>query len=117
MPLCGRQSSWEHRHRAGASGAAQSGCRSRHRPRPAHESAGDDQRDPGQVRTRSLSELSIKTGGVKTGAPWPGQRERLLMYSTLLLEFNEEIARITFNRPDKRNAINPQLIADLQAAP
>src|ERR1043166_6555660 len=38
------------------------------------------------------------------------------MYSTLLLEFNEEIARITLNRPDKRNAISPQMIAELQTA-
>ena len=38
------------------------------------------------------------------------------MYSTLLLEFSEEIAKITLNRPDKRNAINTQMIADLQTA-
>jgi methylglutaconyl-CoA hydratase len=38
------------------------------------------------------------------------------MYSTLTLEFNGEIANITLNRPDKRNAINTQMIADLQAS-
>src|ERR1700675_771858 len=36
------------------------------------------------------------------------------MYSTLLLEFSGEIAKITLNRPDKRNAINTQMIAELQ---
>src|SRR5713226_7355317 len=38
------------------------------------------------------------------------------MYSTLILEFSGEIAKITLNRPDKRNAINTQMIADLQSA-
>ena len=38
------------------------------------------------------------------------------MYSTLLLEFNEEIAKITLNRPDKRNAISTQMIAEIQTA-
>lgn len=38
------------------------------------------------------------------------------MYSTLLLEFSGELAQITLNRPDKRNAITTQMIAELQTA-
>src|SRR5437660_12384877 len=38
------------------------------------------------------------------------------MYSTLILEFSGEIAKITLNRPDKRNAISTQMIAELQTA-
>src|SRR5713101_7944389 len=38
------------------------------------------------------------------------------MHSTLILEFSGEIAKITLNRPDKRNAINTQMIAELQSA-
>src|SRR6266436_6616182 len=38
------------------------------------------------------------------------------MYTTLLLEFSGEIAHITLNRPDKRNAISTQMIAELQSA-
>src|SRR5216684_2737022 len=38
------------------------------------------------------------------------------MYSTLTLEFSSEIAKITLNRPEKRNAINTQMIAELQTA-
>jgi methylglutaconyl-CoA hydratase len=38
------------------------------------------------------------------------------MYSTLNLEFSGEIAKITLNRPDKRNAINTQMISELQTA-
>src|SRR5579864_4404673 len=38
------------------------------------------------------------------------------MYSTLVLEFSGEIAKITLNRPEKRNAINTQMIAELQGA-
>src|SRR5712692_3723353 len=36
------------------------------------------------------------------------------MHSTLILEFSGEIAKITLNRPEKRNAINTQMIAELQ---
>ena len=38
------------------------------------------------------------------------------MYSTLLLECKDNVATITLNRPDKRNAINPQMIADILSA-
>lgn len=38
------------------------------------------------------------------------------MHSTLILEFSAEIAKITLNRPEKRNAINTQMIAELQTA-
>lgn len=38
------------------------------------------------------------------------------MYSTLLLEYAGDIATITFNRPEKRNAISAQMMTDLQTA-
>src|SRR2546423_14770247 len=38
------------------------------------------------------------------------------MFSTLLLEFSGEVAKITLNRPDKRNAINSQMICELQSS-
>jgi methylglutaconyl-CoA hydratase len=38
------------------------------------------------------------------------------MYSTLLLEFNGEIAKITLNRPDKRNAITTTMISEILTA-
>jgi methylglutaconyl-CoA hydratase len=36
-------------------------------------------------------------------------------YETLFVESTEQVATITFNRPDKRNAITTQMIAELQA--
>ena len=38
------------------------------------------------------------------------------MYSTLLLEFNGEIANLTLNRPEKRNAVTTPMIAELLTA-
>jgi methylglutaconyl-CoA hydratase len=38
------------------------------------------------------------------------------MFTTLLLEFSGEVAHITLNRPEKRNAISTQMIAELQSA-
>lgn len=38
------------------------------------------------------------------------------MFSTLILEHDGEIAKITLNRPEKRNAINAMMIAELQSA-
>lgn len=38
------------------------------------------------------------------------------MFETLQLEFTNDLAVITLNRPDKRNAISPQMISELQSA-
>src|SRR6202790_1402040 len=38
------------------------------------------------------------------------------MYETLLLEHDGDIAKLTLNRPDKRNAISTRMICDLQSA-
>ncbi len=39
-----------------------------------------------------------------------------MSYSTLLLEHEGPVAKITFNRPDKRNAISAKMICDLLTA-
>lgn len=44
----------------------------------------------------------------------PAWDEKLM--STVLTDFNGPIATITFNRPDKLNAINPDLLAELSLA-
>jgi methylglutaconyl-CoA hydratase len=38
------------------------------------------------------------------------------MYSTLLLDISDNVAKLTLNRPDKRNAISTTMIAELLAA-
>ena len=38
------------------------------------------------------------------------------MYSTLLLETTDNLAKITLNRPEKRNAISTQMMSELQTA-
>ena len=39
-----------------------------------------------------------------------------MAYETLLIESRDQVSMITLNRPDKRNAINTQMIAELQTA-
>jgi len=39
-----------------------------------------------------------------------------MAYETLLIESRDQVSTITLNRPDKRNAINTQMIAELQSA-
>ncbi|HVM12673.1 MAG TPA: enoyl-CoA hydratase-related protein [Actinomycetota bacterium] len=46
----------------------------------------------------------------------PGWDRRPMAYETLLYEVKDRIARITINRPDKRNALNATVIAELVAA-
>ena len=38
-----------------------------------------------------------------------------MSYSTLLLAVQDQIATITLNRPEKRNAISPQMLVDIPA--
>ena len=39
-----------------------------------------------------------------------------MSYSTLQLDFEGHVATVTLNRPEKRNAISPQMIQELMAA-
>ena len=39
-----------------------------------------------------------------------------MAYRTLLIEYADDLAAITFNRPDKRNAISPEMIQELLVA-
>ena len=38
------------------------------------------------------------------------------MYETLTLEFSGQLATITFNRPEKHNAISERMVCDIQSA-
>ena len=50
-----------------------------------------------------------------TGRPAAGANSQL-NYTTLKLELEGQMATVTLNRPEKRNAITPQMIDDLMAA-
>ena len=39
-----------------------------------------------------------------------------MSYQTLLIEKSEGVAVVTLNRPDKKNAMNPQMHEDMTAA-
>jgi len=39
-----------------------------------------------------------------------------MIYRTLKLDVHDEVATLTLNRPEKRNAISPEMMEDLQAA-
>ena len=39
-----------------------------------------------------------------------------MLFETALYEVKENICKITMNRPDKRNALNGQLLEDIDAA-
>src|ERR1700688_1712420 len=38
------------------------------------------------------------------------------MFETLTLEFSGQLATLTLNRPDKRNAINSKMVSEIQSA-
>ena len=40
-----------------------------------------------------------------------------MSYETIILEKNDNIATITLNRPDRLNAISPQMTQELASAP
>ena len=37
-------------------------------------------------------------------------------YATLLFDVRDHVATMTLNRPERRNALNPQAYADIEAA-
>src|SRR3989442_1343355 len=58
----------------------------------------------------------LRGSRVQEELPAHASREIAAMYQTLLLEITGNIATITLNRPEKRNAISTPMMAELQTA-
>src|SRR6267143_29205 len=58
----------------------------------------------------------LRGSRVQEELPAHASREIAAMYQTLLLDISGNLATITLNRPEKRNAISTQMMAELQTA-
>src|SRR5512140_424336 len=67
---------------------------------------------------RSGRDASARSDGIRIGRRAPaGKQTRIsaMTYRTLLVERSNGVALVSLNRPDKKNAMNPQLHEDMTA--